>query len=174
MYSLRNSKLASRDSVELRTFYSSQCICNLGHSDCQLCSKQSCGICNAVKSSFKTFAFGASHDTGKYAKPQCSWFAVDVGWYSLGEGIYSNLNPAKADQLATSCTSSPYRVMVLCDVQVMMVRKFQVLPLRRVELTKFYPGHWQRTSIRQQSWFYYCAICNSIYEIISSFVFVQK
>lgn len=49
-----------------------------------------------------------------------------------GKGIYSNMNPAEADRFSTSSTSSPYRVMVLCDV--IMYKKAQVLPIRRPEL----------------------------------------
>jgi len=108
--------LAEAGSVEkMRTFYSSQCICNLGHLGSQLCNALSCGICTVVKSSFKSFAFDISHDTGRY-----------------GKGIYSNMNPAEADRFSTSSTSSPYRVMVLCDV--IMYKKAQVLPIRRPEL----------------------------------------
>ncbi|PPQ92586.1 hypothetical protein CVT25_007278 [Psilocybe cyanescens] len=36
----------------------------------------------------------------------------------LGEGIYSYRNPALADRFATSCTSSPYRVVIACDIAV--------------------------------------------------------
>lgn len=35
-----------------------------------------------------------------------------------GSGVYSYLDPALADGFATSCTSSPYRVMIACDVIV--------------------------------------------------------
>jgi hypothetical protein len=37
---------------------------------------------------------------------------------SFGDGVYSYRNPALADNFATSCTSSPYRVMIACDVAV--------------------------------------------------------
>jgi len=37
---------------------------------------------------------------------------------SFGDGVYSYRNPALADNFATSCTSSPYRVMIACDVTV--------------------------------------------------------
>jgi len=47
----------------------------------------------------QVFAFDISHDTGSYEN-----------------GIYTNLNPAEADRFSTSSMSSPYRVMVLCDV----------------------------------------------------------
>lgn len=36
----------------------------------------------------------------------------------FGDGIYSYRNPALADRFATSCTSSPYRVIIACDVSV--------------------------------------------------------
>lgn len=35
-----------------------------------------------------------------------------------GSGIYSYPNPALADEHSTSCTSSPYRVMIACDIVV--------------------------------------------------------
>jgi hypothetical protein len=38
--------------------------------------------------------------------------------HRFGDGIYSYRNPALADDFATSCTSSPYRVMIACDVVV--------------------------------------------------------
>jgi len=114
-FELNRQKLASSGPVEkIRAFYSSQCTCNIGYLDTQLCNTLSCGICTVLKSSFKSFAFNISHDTGRH-----------------GHGIYSNLNSAQADQFATSCTSSPYRVMVLCDVT--MERKTRLFSMRRVE-----------------------------------------
>ncbi|THU94584.1 hypothetical protein K435DRAFT_668206 [Dendrothele bispora CBS 962.96] len=86
---------------ELRTFHAAQCICNLGVSQAVLCDFKSCGICTVVKSSFKTFAFGEPTNNGRF-----------------GEGIYSYRNPQLADKFATSCTSSPYRVMIACDIVV--------------------------------------------------------
>ncbi|KAK7458112.1 hypothetical protein VKT23_010020 [Stygiomarasmius scandens] len=86
---------------ELRTFHAAQCICNLGVGQAILCDFKSCGICSIVKSAFKTFAFGESSNLGRF-----------------GEGIYSYRNPQLADQFATSCTSSPYRVAIACDVLV--------------------------------------------------------
>jgi len=84
---------------ELRTFHSSQCICDLGVGDAVLCSFKACGICNIVKSSFRAFAFGVTENTGRY-----------------GPGTYSYLDPTLADVWSTSCTTSPYRVMIACDV----------------------------------------------------------
>ncbi|THV01272.1 ADP-ribosylation [Dendrothele bispora CBS 962.96] len=78
-----------------------QCICNLGVNQAVLCDLKSCGICNVVKSSFKTFAFGEHANNGRF-----------------GEGVYSYRNPQLADKFATSCTSSPYRVTIACDVVV--------------------------------------------------------
>lgn len=86
---------------EIRTFHSSQCICDLGFKDSTLCSFKSCGICCVIKSSFKAFAFGEPYNNGRF-----------------GDGIYSYRNPALADNFATSCTSSPYRVMIACDLVV--------------------------------------------------------
>ncbi|KIM80423.1 hypothetical protein PILCRDRAFT_9604 [Piloderma croceum F 1598] len=92
--------------LEPRTFHSSQCICDLGVGDAVLCAFQACGICNIVKSSFRNFAFGIAQNTGRY-----------------GAGIYSYLNPALADGFSTSCTTSPYRVMIACDAVVPTVGK---------------------------------------------------
>ncbi|TEB34610.1 hypothetical protein FA13DRAFT_1491737 [Coprinellus micaceus] len=87
--------------LEVRSFHASQCICDLGTKEGALCNIRSCGICMVIKSSFKLFAFGTSTSQGRF-----------------GDGIYSYRNPALADRFATSCTSSPYRVMIACDVSV--------------------------------------------------------
>jgi len=92
-------KKSGQGGLEIRTFHSSQCICDLGVGDPALCNFQACGICTTVKTSFKAFAFGVSQNTGRY-----------------GKGVYSYLNPALADGFSTSCTSSPYRAMIACDV----------------------------------------------------------
>ncbi|KDQ52775.1 hypothetical protein JAAARDRAFT_40055 [Jaapia argillacea MUCL 33604] len=84
---------------EQQTFHSSQCICDLGVKNPLLCDWKSCGICNIVKSSFQSFAFGVPQNSGRY-----------------GAGIYSYQNPALADRFATSSTSSPYRAIIACDV----------------------------------------------------------
>jgi hypothetical protein len=36
----------------------------------------------------------------------------------FGPGIYTFINPKLADNCATSCTTSPYRVIVACDILV--------------------------------------------------------
>ncbi|KAF8835953.1 hypothetical protein BDN67DRAFT_984274 [Paxillus ammoniavirescens] len=102
------NKDAFRESLEfaggvrlLRTFHASQCICDMGTRGAVLCSWRSCGICNIVKSAFKGVAFGASHNKGRH-----------------GNGLYSFLDPSAADRFATSCLSSPYRVMIASDVVV--------------------------------------------------------
>ena len=48
-------------------------------------------------------------------------------WWSsrFRNGIYSYRNPAYADQYATSCTSSPYRVMIACDALVQPADEFR-------------------------------------------------
>ncbi|KAF8449242.1 hypothetical protein L210DRAFT_3387990 [Boletus edulis BED1] len=83
----------------LRTFHASQCICDMGTKGTVLCDWHSCGICNIVKSAFERVAFGAPGNKGRH-----------------GDGLYSSTDPSVADRFATSCLSSPYRVMVACDV----------------------------------------------------------
>jgi len=94
-------KTAGSGVQELRAYHSCQCICDLGVRGATLCDSPACGICTIVKSSFKSFVFGAPHNTGRF-----------------GEGVYSYQNPALSDEFATSCISSPYRVMIVCDVIV--------------------------------------------------------
>lgn len=36
----------------------------------------------------------------------------------FGDGVYSYRNPALADQFATSCTTSPFRVMIASEILV--------------------------------------------------------
>lgn len=83
----------------LRTFHAAQCICDMGTKGPMLCKWNSCGICNVVGSAFKSVAFGVPYNIGRQ-----------------GKGLYSSRNPASADRLATSCLSSPYRVIIACDV----------------------------------------------------------
>ncbi|PBK75916.1 hypothetical protein ARMSODRAFT_1013331 [Armillaria solidipes] len=86
---------------EVRTFHSAQCICDLGEKSPEVCQYKSCGICSIIKSSFTAFEFGDPFNNGRF-----------------GEGIYSYKFAANADRFATSCTSSRYRVTILCDVVV--------------------------------------------------------
>jgi len=68
-FETNSQKLMSAGSMEvLRTYHSSQCICNLGHLDSQICDKPSCGICSILKSSFRSFAFGDQFNNGRYAQ----------------------------------------------------------------------------------------------------------
>ncbi|KAJ7067312.1 hypothetical protein C8F01DRAFT_664506 [Mycena amicta] len=90
-----------RGSQEIRVFHSAQCICDMGTKGPVLCDFKSCGICCVVKSSFHEFVFGDKFNNGRF-----------------GEGIYSYKNPSLADGHATSATSTPYRVMIACDVVV--------------------------------------------------------
>ncbi|KAF7336997.1 hypothetical protein MVEN_02136300 [Mycena venus] len=90
-----------RATEEIRVFHSAQCICDMGTKTPTLCNFKSCGICCIVKSSFNEFAFGERFNTGRF-----------------GEGIYSYRNPSLADVHATSATSTPYRVMIACDIAV--------------------------------------------------------
>jgi hypothetical protein len=50
---------------EVRSFHSSQCICDLGTKEAVLCSLKSCGICQITKSRFKSFAFGVLYNSGR-------------------------------------------------------------------------------------------------------------
>ncbi|KXN91184.1 hypothetical protein AN958_02752, partial [Leucoagaricus sp. SymC.cos] len=89
-------------SKEIQTFYSSLCVCDLGTKDGNLCTGSTCGICCAVRSAFKSLAFGKMSMPGRF-----------------GSGFYSYQNPARADRFSTSCTTSPYRVMIACDTVVL-------------------------------------------------------
>ncbi|KAL1724552.1 hypothetical protein EV715DRAFT_245113 [Schizophyllum commune] len=84
--------------TRIRTFFSQQCICDLGTKFPVLCDFKSCGICMSIKSSFRTFAFGSKQIEGMPER-----------------GVYTYGNPSMADKDATSCTTSPYRVMIACD-----------------------------------------------------------
>ncbi|KAF9056774.1 hypothetical protein BDP27DRAFT_1242332, partial [Rhodocollybia butyracea] len=86
---------------EIRTYYASLVVCDLGTRGPFLCERKACGICSVLRSSFKSFAFEKEHDQGRF-----------------GPGIYTFINPKLADNCATSCTTSPYRVIVACDTLV--------------------------------------------------------
>ncbi|KAF7378240.1 hypothetical protein MSAN_00248900 [Mycena sanguinolenta] len=90
-----------RATEEIRVFHSAQCICDMGTKTAALCNYKSCGICCIIRSSFNGFAFGEKYNIGRF-----------------GEGIYSYKNPSLADVHATSATSTPYRVVIACDVAV--------------------------------------------------------
>jgi len=85
------------------TFRGAQCICDLGVTDASLCDWASCGICSIIKSSFATFEFGATSNSGRF-----------------GNGIYTYFDPSRADRFATSSLSSPYRAILLCEVNIPM------------------------------------------------------
>ncbi|KLO15230.1 hypothetical protein SCHPADRAFT_849726 [Schizopora paradoxa] len=88
--------------VDYTTFHSSQCICDLGKdAPYKFCQYPSCGICMATKSSFTKFAFDVVQNSG-----------------SLGDGVYSYLHSSSAHRHSTACTSSPFRVMIMCKVVV--------------------------------------------------------
>jgi len=83
---------------EIRTYHASLVVCDLGTKGPFLCERTSCGVCTVVRSSFHSFAFEEQYNQGRF-----------------GPGIYTSTNPRLADRHATSCISSPYRVMVACD-----------------------------------------------------------
>jgi len=58
-------KASNTSFEEVRSFHSSQCICDLGTKESTLCGFRSCGICSIIKSGFKTFAFGVNYNTGR-------------------------------------------------------------------------------------------------------------
>ncbi|KAJ3714950.1 hypothetical protein DFJ43DRAFT_1213613 [Lentinula guzmanii] len=89
------------NSREIRTYHASLMLCDLGTKGPCLCERKGCGICSVVRSSFKTFAFEEEYEQGRF-----------------GQGIYTFVNPGLADKEATTSTTSPYRVMIACDVVV--------------------------------------------------------
>jgi hypothetical protein len=108
---------------EIRTFHGAQCICDFGVKSTAPCKIPSCGICNIVRSSFNAFAFGASYNTGRHVFLVFSFFLrLTRAFFSFvscpryGKGVYSYENPVLADKFATSCASSPYRIVIACDV----------------------------------------------------------
>ena len=96
---------------QIQTFHSTQCICDLGTSGVKFCTWQSCGICAIIRSAFNAFEFGVKSNSGR-----------------CGSGVYSYLEPSLADRHAVSTTTSPYRVMLVCEVD---------LPPPRVQPPKF-------------------------------------
>ena len=86
---------------QIRTFRGAQRICDLGVVDSSLCNWKSCGVCTIIKSSFTAFKFGVTSDVGRY-----------------GSGIYTYFDPSMADNFATSSLSSPYRMILACEVNV--------------------------------------------------------
>jgi len=101
-----NSKLATLGPPrQIETFHSTQCICDLGTNNVRFCTWNSCGICAIIKSGFTAFEFGMKSNTGR-----------------LGPGVYSYLDPSLADKYAVSTTSSPYRVMLACEVNLLPSR----------------------------------------------------
>ncbi|KAJ3773488.1 hypothetical protein FB446DRAFT_531293 [Lentinula raphanica] len=86
---------------EMRTYHASLMLCDLGTKGPFICERQGCGICSVLRSSFEAFAFGDKHQQGRF-----------------GPGIYTQMNPKLADKEATTITTSPYRIMVACDILV--------------------------------------------------------
>ena len=90
---------------QIQTFHSTQCICDLGTNSLKFCTWDSCGICAIIKSAFNTFEFGAKSNSGRF-----------------GSGVYSYLESSLADRHAVSTTTSPYRVMLACEVDLLPPR----------------------------------------------------
>ena len=106
------------DKILIRTFHAAQCICDMGTKEPALCNLKSCGTCCIIKSSFKEFAFGERYNVGRYVINHTSRLFIVLKTCRYGKGIYVYRDPSLADQYATSCTSSPYRVMIACDTLV--------------------------------------------------------
>ncbi|KAI3609210.1 hypothetical protein WG66_010643 [Moniliophthora roreri] len=87
--------------AEIRTFFSAMCSCDMGLHGAKLCKELSCGVCNAIRSSFECFGFGAPYHIGRY-----------------GKGIYSYVNPARSDRFTYTVTTSPYRISVACNTVI--------------------------------------------------------
>jgi len=97
------SKLAAVGKPRLiQTFHTTQCICDLGTNKVRFCTWRSCGICAIIRSAFTTFEFGIKSNTGRF-----------------GSGIYSYLEPSLADRWAVPTTSSPYMMMLACEVTLL-------------------------------------------------------
>jgi len=87
---------------QVGTFHSTQCICDIGTNNVRFCAWSSCGICAIIRSGFTAFEFGMKSNTGRF-----------------GPGVYSYVDPSLADRHAVSTTSSPYRVMLACEVNLL-------------------------------------------------------
>ena len=59
-------RATNRTFDQIPSFHCSLCICNLGTKGVALCSFKSCGICQIIKSQFKSFAFGVLYNSGQY------------------------------------------------------------------------------------------------------------
>ena len=62
--SLTEIRSSRPNETRIRTFFSQQCICDLGTKFPVLCDFKSCGICMSIKSSFRSFAFGSKQIEG--------------------------------------------------------------------------------------------------------------
>ncbi|KAJ8088535.1 hypothetical protein PM082_022608 [Marasmius tenuissimus] len=73
---------------ETRTYFSSMCVCDLGVNAATTCKDKTCGICNAIRSSFGCLGFGAPYHMGR--------------------------DPSSSDKFTYTVTTSPYRISVAC------------------------------------------------------------
>ncbi|KAG8922072.1 hypothetical protein FRC00_007857 [Tulasnella sp. 408] len=83
-------------------FYGGQCICDLGvpqFGTDELCTWGSCSICIVIRKCFDFLEFKLPHHTG-----------------DLGNGIYANLNPAKANRFTVQKANYEIRAMILCSI----------------------------------------------------------
>lgn len=83
-------------------YHGALCLCDLGTKSAEYCSDKVCGICVISRSGFEEFAHEGKSNNGRW-----------------GEGVYTYRNPAKADaKWMATVTSSPYRVLIACQVVV--------------------------------------------------------
>lgn len=110
---------------QVGTFHSTQCICDIGTNNVKFCAWPSCGICAIIRSGFTAFEFGMKSNTGRSVEPNRVLLprtALIQPADRFGSGVYSYLDPSLADRHAVSTTSSPYRVMLLCEVNLLPLR----------------------------------------------------
>lgn len=105
---------------QLRTFHSTQCICDIGTINVRFCTWPSCGICAILKSAFTAFEFGVKSNSGRSADSLVSRRdpLLTRVFIRFGDGVYSYLESSQADRHAVSTMSSPFRVMLGCEVNL--------------------------------------------------------
>ncbi|KAH8832447.1 hypothetical protein DL96DRAFT_1704512 [Flagelloscypha sp. PMI_526] len=111
---------AQQNVEEAHTYYGTQMICDLANP--VLCEIASCGVCQIARSSFGSLAFGENYDTGR-----------------LGLGLYTCRSSGLADNFATSCTSSPFRVVIACNTIVNTVTHQPEQNATEEQLSSFVP-----------------------------------
>lgn len=118
----RSMLAAVENPRRIQTFYSTLCICDLGTNGTQYCTWRSCGICSITKSAFTTFEFGLKSKSGRSVESTSNHLGSTVLISvpaRFGPGVYSYLEPSLADRWAECSPSSPYRVMLACEINLL-------------------------------------------------------